>query len=63
MKAFKRCVLILAMFATLLALSSCGESSDAKLKRLTEEAAQKKREAQQAQDDYNLLKTFVDNNH
>ncbi|MBR1586325.1 MAG: hypothetical protein IJ662_12355 [Clostridia bacterium] len=41
-------------------LCGCGESDSAKLDRLTREAEQKKREAQEARDNYNTLKNFMD---
>jgi len=43
-----------------LSLCSCGESSEAKLRRLESNAAEARQKADKARDDYNSLKNFVD---
>ena len=57
----KRFVLLLLLLTLSLLLCGCGESDSAKLNRLTKEADQKKREAQEAKDNYNTIKNYVDN--
>lgn len=60
MKNVKRIILVSISILSLFVLSSCGESDEAKLKRLQDDATQKRKEAQEAQDNYNMLKNFVD---
>ena len=52
-------ILIIAILS--FTLCGCKESARARLDRLTREADQKKREAKQAQDEYNQLKYLVEN--
>lgn len=56
----KKCFYFFMIVMVALLLCGCGESDDEKLSRLQKEAEQARREAQQAQDDYNTLKNFVD---
>lgn len=60
MKNVKRIILVSISILSLFVLSSCSESDEAKLKRLQDDATQKRKEAQEAQDKYNMLKDFVD---
>lgn len=56
----KRIVFIVIVSLISLLLCGCGESDSARLDRLTREAEQKRREAQEAKDKYNSLKNFMD---
>lgn len=56
----KRIVFIVIVSLISLLLCGCGESDSARLDRLTREAEQKRREAQEAKDNYNSLKNFMD---
>ena len=56
----KRIIAVLMAVAISLLLCGCGESDSARLDRLTREAEQKRREAQEAKDNYDSLKNFMD---
>lgn len=60
MNVIKRALIVFLTVLSLFALSSCGESDAARLRRLENDAAQKRQEAQEARDNYNKLKDFVD---
>ena len=51
----KRIIVVLMAVVISLLLCGCGESDSAKLDRLTREAEQKRREAQEAKDDYSTF--------
>ena len=60
MTKFKKIIAVILLLATVLTLCSCGESSEAKLKRLEKQAAESREKAKQAKDNYNQLKDFFD---
>lgn len=61
MKMWKRIISLFLFILIAITLCSCGESDEAKLSRLQNEAAQKRQAATEAQNNYNKLKSFLGN--